>query len=133
MSNNNCNICSNNCFGRTDYGGSCCTIEDRDFIVGPHSDSDSFIERLKLKIGLEIKKEDVFVEYEEGRAMFPEKSVWQRMESYPAMRVDTSHPRKPCIFFNTRFRYCTVYDIRPKTCIDYECDFLKNAKKISFV
>ena len=89
----------------------------------------SFIERLEKKTGLVIKKEDVFIEYEEGKRMFPEKIHWQNKTSYPALRVDLSHPKKPCIFYNTRLKYCTVYDIRPKTCVQYECDFLKSNKQ----
>ena len=60
-------ICSNKCWGVDNYHGSCCTIEDRDFIMGPHPDADEFIERLSLKLNRNIKKEDVFVEAEEGR------------------------------------------------------------------
>lgn len=128
MSSPNCNICSNKCYGIDGYAGSCCTIEDRDYIIGPHADTDEFIQRLKEKTGLDINKEDVFIEYEEGKRMFPEKPSWQNPQSYPALRIDLYHPKKPCVFYNTRFKFCTVYDIRPKTCENYECDYLKSVK-----
>ena len=39
----NCNICSNKCWGSPGYHGSCCSVEDRDYIIGPHHDTDEFI------------------------------------------------------------------------------------------
>lgn len=122
----NCNICSTKCFGINGYHGSCCNLEDRDWIIGPHYDTDEFIQRLSLRFGQEITKEDIFIEYEEGSKLFPNRSVWQNPESYPALRVDFFNPKLPCIFYNSKVKSCTVYDIRPKTCQVYECDYLKN-------
>ena len=132
-----CNICSNKCFGIPDHHGSCCTIDVRDYIMGAHPDADEFITNLSKKFGREIKREEVFVEYEEGKDMFSYekngitgKSIWKREESYPALRVDLNNPSLPCIFYNTHMRACSVYDIRPKICREYECDYLtKNTSK----
>ena len=120
-----CNICSNKCFGVPGYHGSCCTIEDRDYIIGSHHDTQEFIDSLSNKFGREVSYNEVFVDYEEGKTLFPNKSTWQNPNSYPALRFDFYNPRFPCIFYNTKIKACSVYDIRPKTCREYECDYLK--------
>lgn len=122
----NCNVCSERCFGKDGYDGSCCTIESRDYIIGPHRDANEFIQSLSLKLGRSISYESVFIDYEEGRRLFPDKSAWQDPNSYPSFRVDLNNPRKPCIFYNTTVKSCTMYDIRPKTCKEYQCDYLKS-------
>ena len=124
-----CNICSTKCFGIDNYHGSCCSLEDRDYIIGPHYDSKEFIERLSERFGREIKHQDVFIGYTEGSKMFPNKSTWQNPENFPALRVDLNNPRLPCTFYNTKVKACTVHSIRPNTCINYECDYLKEQTK----
>jgi F-type H+-transporting ATPase subunit gamma len=52
------------------HHGSCCTLEDRDFIIGPHPDAEEFVERLSDKLGREIEYREVFVDYEEGKNLF---------------------------------------------------------------
>lgn len=105
--------------------GGCCTIGDRDFIIGPHTDSFEFIDRLSEKLGREIEYNDVFITYEEGKNLFPSKSTWQEPNSYPALRVDFFNPKLPCIFYNTKMKACMVYEIRPDTCKNFECDYLR--------
>ena len=122
----NCNICSNKCWGSPGYHGSCCSVEDRDYIIGPHHDTDEFISNLSKKFGREIEKEEVFIEYNEGKNLFPNKASWQNERSYPAFRVDLFNPKLPCIFYNTKIKACSIYDVRPETCRVYECDYLKN-------
>ena len=124
-----CNICSDNCYGITGHHGSCCTLEDRDFIIGPHADAEEFIESLSKKLGRDINYREVFVDYEEGKTLFPNRSAWQDPHSYPALRVDFYNPRLPCIFYNTKVRACSMYDIRPKTCQEYECEYLSSKTK----
>ena len=121
-----CNICSNNCYGRTGYHGSCCSLEDRDYIIGPHLDTEDFIKNLSSKLGREIYEEDIFIGYEEGKKLFPYKTAWQNRDSYPAFRVDFFNPKLPCIFYNTKIKACSIYDIRPQTCREYECEYLSN-------
>lgn len=121
-----CNICSNKCFGVDGYHGSCCSIEDRNYIIGPHNDTEEFIKRLSNKLGREIQEEDIFINFDEGSKLFPNKSVWQNPESYPALRVDFYNPKLPCIFYNTKLKACSIYEIRPNTCVNFECDYLKN-------
>ena len=122
----NCSICSNKCWGSPGYHGSCCSVEDRDYIIGPHHDTDEFISNLSKKFGRDIEKEEVFIEYNEGKNLFPNKTSWQNETSYPAFRVDLFNPKLPCIFYNTKIKACSIYDVRPETCRVYECDYLKN-------
>jgi len=120
-----CQVCSHKCLGYSGYHGGCCTIEDRDFIIGPHRDTDAFLDRLSTRMGSQVKYEEVFIDYEEGKQMFPDKECWQRPTAYPALRVDTSHPRKPCVFYNNDLHICTIYSIRPDVCKNFACDYLK--------
>jgi Fe-S-cluster containining protein len=119
-------ICSQKCCGVSLFHGGCCSIDDRDYIIGPIKDYDIFLEKLSLKIGRLITKEEVFIEYEEGKNLFPDKPVWQNKENYPAFRVDLTEPRKYCKFYNKSLKNCSIYDIRPQTCISFFCEYLKN-------
>jgi Fe-S-cluster containining protein len=119
-------ICSKKCCGVDLYDGGCCSIDDRDYIIGPIKDYDIFLEKLSLKIGRKMIKEEVFIDYEEGKNLFPNKPVWQKKENYPAFRFDLTHPRKYCIFYNNILKNCSVYDIRPETCVKFVCEYLKN-------
>lgn len=120
-----CNICSYLCWGQINYHGSCCSVEDRDFIIGPHKDVEFFLERLSIKLDRKIEKEMVFINYDEGKDIFPNKSTWQNPKNYPALRLNFDNKNKYCIFYNTSLRFCTVYNIRPDVCSIYKCDFLK--------
>ena len=127
----NCEICSTKCYGREGYDGSCCTLEDRDWIIGPHTDTEDFINRLSNKFGRKIEYKDVFIDYEEGKELFPDKNTWQDQLTYPALRVDLNNPRRPCIFYNTTIKACSIYDIRPRICQTYHCWYLVKDKLIS--
>lgn len=118
------NICSEKCFGRDGQDGCCCTLESRDFIIGPHKDAQEFVSRLSKKLGRSIWWDEVFISFEEGRRLFPDKPNWQLPESYPALRVQPNSPRRPCVFYNETLKQCTVYEIRPASCRSYVCDFL---------
>jgi hypothetical protein len=52
------NICSHNCYGRKDHDGSCCHLEDRDYIIGPHTDPEDFLERLSDRFSRKVKFEE---------------------------------------------------------------------------
>ena len=118
------NICSHNCFGRKDHDGSCCHLEDRNYIIGPHTDPEDFLERLSDRFSRKVKFEEVFYTFEEGSKLFPERSCWQSPNSFPALKVDIEKERKPCIFYNSTLRSCSIYDIRPQICRKYYCQFL---------
>lgn len=117
--------CGKSCFGRDDYHGSCCRLEERDWIIGPIPDADDVLERLRTHFGdAGLEFDEVFIRYPEGRNLFPERSMWQSPGSYPAMRVDSRLADKPCIFYNATVRRCSIYDIRPNTCATYRCEYL---------
>jgi Fe-S-cluster containining protein len=119
-------VCKYDCCGMGDLDGVCCHLDDRDWIMGNSPEEAlKFLQRLSDRVGRQVKMEEVFYSYEEGKDLFPDKSMWQNQNSYPALRVDTSHPRKPCIFYDTEARACSVYDIRPKTCQTFKCDYLR--------
>jgi Fe-S-cluster containining protein len=120
----NCNICSEKCMGFAANHGGCCTIADRDFIIGPHFDTDEFLDRLSEKFGRNFEFDDVFYSYEKGKNVLQSKSTWQNPDSFPALKVDFFNPKLPCIFYNTTIKACSIYDIRPQTCRDYECSYL---------
>ena len=120
-----CNICSNRCMGFPGSHGGCCTVAERDFIIGPHLDAYDFVDRLSNKLGREIMFKEVFITYEEGKSLFPNKSTWQDPKNFPALRLDFFNPKLPCIFYNPQVKSCMVYEIRPQTCSEFECNYLR--------
>ena len=116
--------CLNNCRGAKDMAVSCCTLtHDRNYIIGAITDTDAFLARLSEREGREVPREEVFIDYEEGRALFPDRPIWQEKRGYPAMRLDVDHPDMPCVFLGED-NLCTVHDIRPETCMRYHCSHL---------
>lgn len=124
-----CEICSVKCFGVDDYHGSCCSIENRTWILGGVGDHKDFLQRLRTKFGSHIQHSDVFVEYEEGKNLFPGNVCWENPDLYPALRVNMNSEMKECIFYNKNVRKCMVYDIRPQMCKDFYCEYLKENDK----
>lgn len=120
-----CQICSFKCYGIEGYDGSCCTLEGRDWIMGPCLDWENFLTDLSNKIGRKVEFSEVFYNYSEGSKLFPDKQVWQNPNNFPAFRVDLNSPRKPCIFYNQSIKSCMVYKIRPETCRNYSCSYLE--------
>jgi Fe-S-cluster containining protein len=92
--------------------------------MGPIKDADEFIQRLSDKMGRKFQREDALVDFEEGRKLFPERSVWQDPSNFPAMRIDISKAKLPCVFYNTHAKFCSIHEVRPKTCQDYFCGYL---------
>ena len=120
--------CSQNCMGFRGNVGGCCTLGDRDWILGPVSDvdADALLVDLGRLLGREVSPEEVFIDFEEGRALFPERSEWQKPANYPAMRVRPDVARIPCRFYDASTGGCTIYDIRPSLCRKYLCGHLKD-------
>lgn len=125
----NCQICSFKCWGIDNYDGSCCTLEDRDWIMGPVLDWEVFLEKISFRIGRPIHFSEVFYTYEEGSNLFKDRPVWQDSGNFPAFRVDLNSPRKPCTFYNQSIKSCMVYEIRPETCRNYSCKYLKESQE----
>jgi Fe-S-cluster containining protein len=122
--NNHGHLCSFKCFGKENYDGSCCHVEDRNWIMGPIEDYEKFLVNMSEKLGRTVGFEEVFHDFEEGSKLFPDKPVWQERFNYPAFKVDLEKERKPCVLYNSATRSCSVYEIRPETCRNYLCDFL---------
>jgi len=117
--------CTRNCFGVADYAASCCRLEDRDFIQGPVTDAKATLLRLSRRFGRLVPFDEVFVRFEEGSAMFPERSTWQDPANYPAIRpVIDDTATYPCPFLGTDHR-CGIYEDRPDLCRNYRCDHLQ--------
>jgi len=122
--------CTRNCFGVADYAASCCQLEQRDWIQGPVVDAEEFLVRLSRHFGREVPFDELFVRFEEGAAMFPERSMWQDPANYPAIRpVDDAAGRHPCPLLGPDGR-CGVYDIRPGLCRDYRCEHLQKVLEL---
>lgn len=117
--------CLRNCYGKKGNAGACCTVSDRDWIIGPITDPQEFLTRLEKHFGHPYRYKEVFVDYEEGRKLFPDKTTWQEKKNYPAMRVLMDQEGlHPCPFLSEK-RECTIQSIKPKICGDYLCDHLK--------
>ena len=70
-----CDICANKCFGIDGYDGSCCTIQGRDYIIGPIAETEEFLIRLNQKTGRNFQRKQIFIDYEEGKDLFPDKHL----------------------------------------------------------
>lgn len=117
--------CQRRCYGVTGQAGICCTLGNRDWIMGPITDAKEFLARLNLRFGKKYKYDAVFIEYEEGRRLFPERACWQNPDHFPALRVVMdAEEGYPCQFLENH--QCTIQDIKPKICADYLCDHLKH-------
>lgn len=117
--------CAQNCMGHEGNSGGCCTLGDRDFIMGPVLDADAVLERLSALWGRAVPRAEVFIDFEEGRALFPELENWQNPKNFPALRVRPDKPRIPCVFFDEARPGCSIYEARPHMCEIFACDWLK--------
>lgn len=124
--------CANKCMGRSGHRGGCCTLGDRDYILGPVRDIDEFLERLERVLGRALDRSEVVIEFDEGKALFPERPTWQDPKNFPALRVRTADPRAPCRFYELETGRCSIHEHRPQGCRSFECEWLKNALGMIF-
>jgi Fe-S-cluster containining protein len=118
--------CSHNCMGVRGNAGGCCTLDDRDYIPGPVRDADAFLVNLGQLLGRKVPRSEAFIDFDEGRTLFPERPSWQEPANYPALRVRPDVEWIPCRFYDKTTLACTVYDIRPAICRDFLCNHLKD-------
>lgn len=118
--------CSHNCMGVRGNAGGCCTLDDRDFIPGPVRDAETFLVDLGNLLRREVSRAEAFIDFEEGRVLFPDRPSWQEPANYPALRVRPDVEWIPCRFYDKTANACTVYDIRPAMCRDFLCDHLRS-------
>lgn len=116
--------CLKNCYGKRDMAASCCTITERDYIIGPIPDAEELLERLSAKYERKFSWAEVFIDFEEGRSLFPDRPTWQKQTSYPALRLDLNETALPCRFLG-KDNLCTIHDVRSVTCSNYFCKHLK--------
>ena len=119
-------ICSQRCFGIDQYHGSCCKLENRDWIIGPVTDTHEVLQRLSKQFDRPVDYADVFIDFEEGSRLFPGRSTWQNPGAYPAMRVNVDSVDRACVFYNNIIKGCSIHPIRPALCQGFKCDYLKN-------
>jgi Fe-S-cluster containining protein len=115
--------CGDKCMGHRGNRGGCCKLGPRDWIIGPVRDAEAFVAQLSKHFGRAVARGEVLIDFEEGRRMFPERSMWQNPAHYPALRGAREAPYA-CQFY-AEDRGCTVHELRPQLCRDYECDWLK--------
>lgn len=76
---------------------------------------------LEERLGKPVSFAEVFIEYEEGRALFPDNSSWQNPAHYPAMRVvPDAIARYSCAFLKSG--KCSIHDIKPRLCASFLCE-----------
>ena len=119
------NVCQKRCLGYEGMHGNCCTLTNRNWIIGPVADHEKFLVALRAAYpGVEIAWEDVFIGFEEGSRLFPERPVWQDPVNYPAFRPNFAEKELPCVFYNSSIKACGVYEIRPWLCGHFKCEYL---------
>jgi len=116
--------CLKNCYGERDMAGSCCTLTDRNYIIGPIRDAPALLARVSEKYGRDVPWDEIFIGFEEGSALFPDRPIWQREKSFPALRPNMSDATLPCHFLGED-NLCTIHDIRSTTCSKYFCGHLQ--------
>lgn len=121
--------CVNKCFGQPKNAAGCCKLGNRDFIIGPVLDAKEFLQRLNKKNKTRYKYDDVFIEYQEGSRLFPDKTTWQDPDHFPTLRPKMSETDLPCQFL-TEEQECGVYDIRPQNCRNFVCEHLKKVLEL---
>ena len=87
------------CQGVKGNNGDCCHIRDKDWIIGPVKDDKELLTRVQKEHDKDLTWSDLFIDYEEGKKMFSDKSLWQDKKSYPVMRVNPELEGSPCVFF----------------------------------
>jgi len=114
-------ICATKCHGIDGCRAGCCSLEDRNYIIGPidKESQDRILKHVKDKTW-----DDVFVNYLEGKDMFPDREIWQQESSYPALRPKDNEI-KSCTFYDDENSVCSIYAHRPTICGNYLCSYLK--------
>ena len=109
------------CQGLKGNNGDCCHIRDKNWIIGKVSDDKELLARVQKEYDKNLTWNDLFIDYEEGSKMFPDKSDWQNKDLYPAMRVRPELEGSPCVFFDNG---CKIHEIKSDVCKNYKCQWL---------
>ena len=111
------------CQGLKGNNGDCCHIRDKDWIIGKVKDDKELLARVQKEHDKNLTWNDLFIDYEEGSKMFPDKHDWQNKDLYPAMRVSPELEGSPCVFFDNG---CKIHEIKSDVCKEYKCEWLVN-------
>lgn len=114
------NTCKYNCPYNTVDG--CCNVNKKDWIIGPILDYQKVLLNLQKDDPL-LTFDDVFINYREGRKLYPRKESWQEPTNYPAMRVT----RGVCTYYDNG---CTIHSQKSETCKQYMCPTLRRVLKL---
>jgi Fe-S-cluster containining protein len=125
--------CLSNCCGIKGLKAACCQInpETLEHVLGP-IDEDwivGLIKVLKSTNGMVLNRNDIVIDFEEGRAMgrelFNDHPVFQDPKAYPILRMQVMGPRFACKFLNPVNGKCNIYKFRPEMCRGYYCAYVK--------
>ena len=111
------------CQGLKGNNGECCHIRDKNWIIGKVKDDKELLARVQKEHDKNLTWNDLFIDYEEGSKMFPDKPDWQNKDLYPAMRVRPELEGSPCVFFDNG---CKIHEIKSDVCKEYKCEWLVN-------
>lgn len=114
------NACSTSCGGIEGAHGECCNVAGKNWMLGRIDDWEEVLAKLQTRFP-NITYEEVFMDFEEGSAMFPDVEVYQDPTAYPSFRIAENGR---CVFY--KGTSCTIYDERSSTCFEYYCAYLKN-------
>lgn len=124
------NHCQKKCCGADGQHGGCCKSHNGEWMIGPILDHIEVLGRVRKQFrGMEIKWKDIFIDYEEGKKLFPDKPSWQDPKNYPIMRIRFNDQDRPCIFYNDNLKCCQIYKAKSTTCSNYKCDYLKQLEE----
>ena len=105
------------CQGLKGNNGDCCHIRDKNWIIGKVKDDKELLARVQKEYDKNLTWNDLFIDYDEGSKMFPDKPDWQNKDLYPAMRVRPELEGSPCVFFDNG---CKIHDIKSVICKEYD-------------
>lgn len=117
-------MCSQKCMGHAGHKGGCCTMANRDYIIGPVRDAEASLARISQHLGRPLAFGEVFIDFEEGKSLFPERSTWQNPANFPAMRVEMDEAHG-CQYYDHATGGCGIYEARPNLCRGYQCGWLR--------
>lgn len=124
------NHCQKKCCGEDMQDGACCKSQNGEWMIGPIPDDIEVLGRVRRQFkGIEIKWKDIFIDYNEGKHLFPDRPSWQKPENYPVMRIRLDIKDRPCVFYNDHIKCCQIYKSKSVTCSNYKCDYLKQLEE----
>lgn len=120
--------CGHKCMGHAGNTGGCCKVADRDWILGPITEPQiaDFLADAAAH-GMPMTRDQFVIDFEEGRAMFPERSTWQNPALYPALRIIKDGAMNACQFYKNG---CSIQAFKSAVCRSYQCDWLKKALEV---